>query len=89
MAHPSAQFQARRLLLILLFGSCAVFADVNFFFMPVILEQKESLRDPPSGWGAFKFIPSFFADARPLAFRPPFGFFPSALCHAGDLAIKR
>jgi hypothetical protein len=22
-----------------------------------------------------------------LAFKPPFGFFPSALCHAGDLAI--
>jgi hypothetical protein len=23
------------------------------------------------------------ADARPLAFRPPLGFFPSARCHAG------
>ena len=46
-------FQARRLLLILEFGSFAVFADVSFFFMPVILAQKESLRLPPSGCGAF------------------------------------
>jgi hypothetical protein len=23
-----------------------------------------------------------------LAFKPPFGFLPSFLCHAGDLAIK-
>jgi hypothetical protein len=31
------------------FGSLAVFALVNFFFMPVILAQKESRREPPSG----------------------------------------
>ena len=68
-------------------GSFAVLADVNFAFMPVILAQKEFFRDPPSGWGGFKFIPSFFADARPLAFKPPFGFFPSLRCHAGLLAI--
>ena len=49
---------------------------------------KESRREPPSGWGGFKFMPCFFAEARPLAFKPPLGFFPSALCHAGDLAIK-
>jgi hypothetical protein len=40
-------------LLILLFGSFAVFAEVNFFFIPVILAQNESLREPPSGCGAF------------------------------------
>jgi hypothetical protein len=50
---PRAQFQARRLLFIRLSGSLAVFAEVNFFFMPVILAQNESLREPPSGCGAF------------------------------------
>jgi hypothetical protein len=86
-AHPSAQFQALKLLLILLFGSWAVFSEVNFFFIPVILAQKEFFLNPPSGWGGFKFIPSFFADALPLAFKPPFGFFPSDLCHAGVAMI--
>ena len=69
-------------------GSLAVLADVNFFFMPLILAQKESRREPPSGWGGFKFMPCFFAEARPLAFKPPLGFLPSFLCHAGLLAIK-
>jgi hypothetical protein len=46
--------------------------EVNFSFIPDILAQKLFFLDPPSGWGAFKFIPSFFADARPLAFKPPF-----------------
>ena len=68
-------------------GSLAVLADVSFFFIPSILAQKESRREPPSGWGGFKFMPCFFAEARPLAFKPPFGFLPSFLCHAGDLAI--
>jgi hypothetical protein len=36
------------------FGSFAVLDEVNFFFMPVILAQKLSRLDPPSGWGAFK-----------------------------------
>jgi hypothetical protein len=69
------------------FGSLAVFALVNFFFMPLILAQKESRREPPSGWGGFKFIPCAFAEARPLAFKPPFSDLPSFLVHAGDLAI--
>ena len=68
-------------------GSLAVLADVNFFFIPSILAQKESLREPPSGWGGFKFMPCAFAEALPLAFKPPFGFLPSFLVHAGDLAI--
>jgi hypothetical protein len=68
-------------------GSLAVFALVSFFFIPPILAQKESRRDPPSGWGAFKFMPCAFAEARPLAFKPPFSDLPSFLCHAGLLAI--
>jgi hypothetical protein len=55
--------------------------------MPFILAQKESLRGPPSGCGGFKFIPCFFAEARPLAFNPPLGFFPSFRVQAGDFAI--
>jgi len=74
--------------LILESGSFAVLGDVSFAFIPDILAQKDFFLDPPSGWGGFKFIPSFFADARPLAFKPPFGFFPSLRCHAGDLAIE-
>ena len=70
------------------FGSFAVFALVSFFFMPLILAQKESRREPPSGWGRFKFMPCAFAEARPLAFKPPFSDLPSFLCHAGLLAIK-
>ena len=69
------------------FGSLAVSALVNFFFMPPILAQKESRREPPSGWGGFKFMPCAFAEARPLAFKPPFSDLPSFLCHAGVLAI--
>lgn len=37
--------------------------------------------------GGFRFMPCAFADARPLAFRPPFGSLPSLRCQAGDLAI--
>ena len=69
------------------FGSLAVFSLVSFFFMPLILAQKESRREPPSGWGGFKFMPCAFAEARPLAFKPPFSDLPSLRCHAGDLAI--
>lgn len=69
------------------FGSFAVLALVSFFFIPVILAQKESRLLPPSGWGGFKFMPCFLADARPLAFKPPSGFLPSLRVHAGDLAI--
>lgn len=36
-----------------LFGSFAVFSDVNFFFMPVILEQNDFFLEPPSGCGGF------------------------------------
>jgi hypothetical protein len=42
-------FHARRLLLILESGSLAVFALVNFFFIPSIRAQKESRLLPPSG----------------------------------------
>ena len=68
-----------------LFGSLAVLAEVSFFFIPVILAQKESRREPPSGWGAFN--PGFpglaaLYEALPFAFRPPLGFLPSFLVHA-------
>jgi hypothetical protein len=43
------QFHALKDLLMREFGSFAVFSLVNFFFMPVILAQKESRREPPSG----------------------------------------
>ena len=68
-------------------GSLAVLGLVSFFFMPSILAQKESRLLPPSGWGGFRFIPCFFAEARPLALSPPLGFLPSLRVHAGDLAI--
>ena len=69
------------------FGSLAVFSEVSFFFIPLILAQKESRLLPPSGWGGFKFMPCFLAEARPLAFNPPSGFLPSLRVHAADLAI--
>jgi len=69
------------------FGSFAVFSLVSFFFIPLILAQKESRREPPSGWGGFKFMPCAFAEARPFAFKPPLGFFPSLRVHAALLAI--
>ena len=33
-------------------------------------------------------MPCFFAEALPLAFRPPLGLLPSFLCHAGVLAMS-
>jgi hypothetical protein len=38
-------------------GSFAVFAEVNFFFMPSILAQNDRLRGPPSGCGGFNVPP--------------------------------
>ena len=76
-----------------LFGSFLVFSLVFLAFMPDILAQKD-LRRAASflvfglGAGGFRFIPSALADARPLAFKPPLGFLPSFLVHAGDLATE-
>jgi hypothetical protein len=39
------------------FGSLAVFALVNFFFIPLMRAQNDFLRDPPSGCGRFKLLP--------------------------------
>ena len=72
-------------------GSLAVLALVSFFFMPLILAQKESRLLPPSGWGAFNpGLPglALLYEARPFAFKPPLGFLPSLRVHAADLAIK-
>jgi hypothetical protein len=82
-------------LFILEFGSLAVFAEVSLDFIPHIRPQKDLRRPADLGdlaasaflTGGFRFIPCALAEARPLALRPPFGFLPSALCHAGDLAI--
>lgn len=75
-------FNAR---LILLFGSCAVFGDVSFSFIPHILARKLSLREPPSGCGLLMSWPSAFKEARPLSFNPPEGFLPSLRVHAPDI----
>ena len=49
-----------------------------------ILARNDALRGlSPVFTGAFRFMPSAFALARPLAFKPPLGFFPSLRCHAG------
>jgi hypothetical protein len=82
-------------LLILEFGSFAVLAEVFFAFIPHIRPQKDLRLPADLGdlaasaflTGGLRFIPAALAEARPLAFNPPFGFFPSALCHAGDFAI--
>ena len=74
-----------------LFGSFAVLADVNFFFIPDIRAQNDFFLAPPSGCGAFRpGFPGFAAlyEARPLAFKPPFSDLPSLRCHAGVLAIE-
>ena len=75
------------------FGSFLAFSPVSFSFIPDIRAQKEAFR-PASfsvlgcGAGGFKLCPSAFALALPFAFNPPFGFLPSARCHAGVLAIE-
>jgi hypothetical protein len=51
--HAHQHFHALRDLLMREFGSLAVSALVSFFFIPFILAQKLSRRDPPSGCGAF------------------------------------
>lgn len=86
-------FHARKALLIRLFGSRAVFLDVNFFFMPVIRAQNDFFRALDFlvlglGAGAFKLPPvSRLYDLRPFAFNPPDFFFPALRCHAAVFAI--
>lgn len=76
-----------------LLGSFAALDPVFLAFMPDILAQND-LRRAASfvvfgfGAGGFRFIPSALAEARPLAFKPPLGFLPSFLVHAGDLATE-
>jgi hypothetical protein len=83
-------------LLILELGSLAVLAEVNFDFIPHILPQND-LRLPAEVFdlaasafftGGFRFIPWALALARPLAFKPPFGFFPSLRCQAGVVIVN-
>lgn len=51
--------------------------------LPMRARKDARLGLSPVLTGAFRFMPSFFAEARPLAFSPPLGFLPSARCHAG------
>jgi hypothetical protein len=82
-------------LFILEFGSLAVLLEVFLAFIPHIRPQKDlrlaaDLGDLAASaflTGGLRFIPAALAEARPFAFRPPFGFLPSALCHAGVFAI--
>jgi len=82
-------------LFILELGSFAVLAEVNLDFIPHILPQKDLRLAADLGerfasaflTGGLRFIPCALADALPLALRPPFGFLPAALCHAGVFAI--
>jgi len=71
-------------------GSFAVFALVSFFFMPVIRRQNAARRLAFSGdaaasaclTGGLMSLPAARNEARPLAFSPPSGSWPSFRCHA-------
>jgi hypothetical protein len=52
-----------------------------------IRAKKDALRGlSPDLTGAFKLPPvSALYDALPLAFKPPFGFFPAFVCQTGEV----
>jgi hypothetical protein len=55
-----------------------------------IRARKDALRGlSPLGTGGFKFMPSAFAEARPLAFKPPSGFLPSLRCQAALISSSQ
>ena len=85
---PFQQSHFRSDLLMRLFGSAALAEPVSFRFMPVILAQKLSFREPPSGWGRLISCPSAFNDARPFSLRPPLGDLPSLRVHASDMLLS-
>jgi hypothetical protein len=86
--------------LILELGSFAVLALVSFFFIPDILLQKDlrllaALLPGLSLEGlvvtaVLSLDPglAFLYEATPFLLRPPEGFFPSFLCHAGVAIIS-
>ena len=49
LMYSYQQFHALKDLLMRLFGSLAVLAEVNLDFIPFMRAQKESRREPPSG----------------------------------------
>ena len=56
--------------------------------LPLIRAKNDARRGlSPVFTGGLRFLPSALADARPLAFNPPLGFFPSVRCHAGVFGI--
>lgn len=75
-------------------GSLAVLLDVFLLFMPHIREQKldclaASLAFFAFLTGGFRLPPvALLYEARPLAFKPPLGFFPSLRCHAEVFGIN-
>ena len=84
-------------LLIRLLGFLAVLDEVFLRFMPSMRAQKDLLRAAAffeeaaflRETGALRFPPvALLYEARPLAFKPPFGFLPAFRCHAGDLATS-
>lgn len=70
-------------------GSFAVSSLVSFFFIPSMRAQKESRRDPPSGWGGLRFASfSRLYEARPAALRPPSGSWPSLRVHSSERNLR-
>jgi hypothetical protein len=77
-------------------GSRAVLEEVRLDFIPHIRLQKDlrlaaDLGDflaSPALTGGLRFPPvALLYEARPAAFKPPLGFFPSLRVQAGDLTI--
>jgi hypothetical protein len=55
-----------------------------------IRARNDALRGlSPDLTGAFKSMPSAFAEALPLAFKPPSGFFPSLRCQAAVISFSQ
>jgi hypothetical protein len=52
--------------------------------LPILAKKLARLGLSPDLTGALRFMPSALALALPLAFNPPFGFFPSDRVHAAD-----
>lgn len=70
-------------------GSLAVSLLVSLDFIPFIRAQKDfllpaSASDFGCGAGGFRLEPSALAEALPLAFSPPSGFWPSLRVQAGE-----
>jgi len=54
--------------------------------LPILAKNEARLGLSPVFTGALRFMPSAFALALPLAFKPPAGFFPSFFCQAAVIS---